>query len=369
MWLQHLVLRNFRNYEQAQVSFDPFVNVIYGENGQGKTNLLEAIHLISTGRSFRTKRLSDLIREGASYFYLEAHFHKDGISQSLKVYYDEQSRKVQLNNTVYSHLTSLLGTLPHVLLSPEDHALMSGSPADRRKFIDLHIAQSDPLYVYHLSRYFRALKQRNYLLKSRAEGTLSAWEAAMAPSAAYLIEKRKEAILHLSSPINQWMKDLSQDKDTLSAHYACSCPMKSRAESLSAHLLEQWEKARKREIYLGSTSLGPHRDDLTITISDKDAKNFSSEGQKRCGSAALRFAQWEQLSQWIEAKPLLGIDDFGIQLDPERQRLLQGKLASFGQVFLTTPSALVIEPAHSLWVGTLRSTSSFLKKPVREETL
>ena len=359
MWLQHLILRNFRNYEQAQASFGPFVNVIYGDNGQGKTNLLEAIHLVSTGRSFRTKRLSDLIRKGANYFYLEAHFVKDGISQSIKVFYNEQSRKVQCNNTVYNHFTSLLGALPSVLLSPEDHALMSGSPADRRKFIDLHIAQSDPLYVYHLSRYFRALKQRNHLLKSRSESTLGAWEAAMAPSAAYVIKKRKEAIFDLSSPINQWMESLSLGKDSLSTQYDSNCPSREASgDNLSEFLLGQWEKNRKREIHLGSTLLGPHRDDLSMTISEKDAKNFSSEGQKRCGSAALRFAQWEQLFQWIETKPLLSIDDFGIQLDPERQKLLQRKLPGFGQVFLTTPVALLIDSSSPLHVCEGRLTVS-----------
>lgn len=351
-WLQHLVLRNFRNYEQVQASFCPSVNLIYGDNGQGKTNLLEAIYLISTGRSFRTKRLSDLIRTGASYFYVEAHFSKDGISQCIKIFYDEQSRKVQYNNTVHNNFTSLLGTLPGVLLSPEDHALMSGSPTDRRKFIDLHIAQIDPLYVYHLGRYFRAMKQRNHLLKSRSETTLAAWEMAMAPSAAYLIEKRKEAILQLSSPIGQWMEHLSHGKDSLSAKYECSFSLRDlQGGNLVEFLLAQWKKNRAKEIHLGSTLFGPHRDDLEIAISEKDAKNFSSEGQKRCGSSALRFAQWEQFHQLIGSKPLLGIDDFGIQLDPERQKLLQQKLPEFGQVFLTTPVLLQIDTARALSVN------------------
>lgn len=349
MWLQHLILRNFRNYEQVQVSFCPSVNIIYGDNGQGKTNLLEAIYLISTGRSFRTKRLSELIRTGANYFYVEAHFFKNGISQFIKIFYDEQSRKVQTNNTVHNNLTSLLGTLPGILLSPEDHALMSGSPADRRKFIDLHIAQIDPLYVYHLGRYFRAMKQRNYLLKSHSETTLAAWEMAMAPSAAYLIEKRKEALKLLDSPIGHWMKQLSLGKDSLTAQYDCSFSLRNlQSNELIGYLLAQWKKNRSKEMHLGSTLLGPHRDDLSIAISEKDAKDFSSEGQKRCGACALRFAQWEQCHALIGSKPLLGIDDFGIQLDPERQKLLQQKLLDFGQVFLTASVLLQIDNARAL---------------------
>ncbi len=344
MQLQHLILRNFRNYEQAQATFSPSVNIVYGDNGQGKTNLLEAIYLISTGRSFRTRRLGDLIRAGAEYFYVEAHFIKDGTPQSLKVYYDEKTRRVQYNNTVHTNLTSLLGILPGVLLSPDDHSLISGSPTERRRFMDLHIAQMDPLYVYHLARYFRAMKQRNHLLRSRSDASLSAWEQAMAPSAAYIIEKRKASLSSLHEHLCQWMDHLSLGKDSLKTTYACSLNLReSQDTDLPGILLAQWQKSRPREMHLGSTLMGPHRDDLEIHISEKDAKNFSSEGQKRCGSTALRFAEWQRFYELIGAKPLLGIDDFGIQLDPERQKILHQKLTGFGQVFLTTPKGLSID--------------------------
>ena len=288
--------------------------------------------------------MSDLVKAGAAYFYLEAHFTKDGISQCLKIFYDDQSRKVQYNNTVHTHFTAVLGILPGTLLSPEDHGLISGSPSERRRFIDMHIAQVDPLYVYHLARYFRAMKQRNHLLKSRSETTLAAWEQAMAPSAAYIIDKRREAISKLLPPISQWMDNLSLGKDSLHAEYDCSLSLReTEHKDLTGVLLSQWEKSRSKEMHFGSTLLGPHRDDLNITISEKDAKNFSSEGQKRCASAALRFAQWEQFHELIGDKPLLSIDDFGIQLDPERQKLLQDKLQNFGQVFLTTPALLAMD--------------------------
>jgi len=349
MWLQHIALRNFRNYDQVQASFCPSVNMIHGDNGQGKTNLLEAIYLVSTGRSFRTKRLADLIRIGSNYFYVEAHFSKDGISQCIKIFYSEHSKKVQCNNTIYHHFTALLGILPATLLSPEDYALTSGCPMDRRKFIDLHIAQIDPLYVYHLTRYFRAMKQRNHLLKRKNENTLAAWEAAMAPSAAYLIQKRKQILLQLGAPINRWMNDLSLGKDSLTAKYQCSFSLIDLEDNdLIRFLLNQWKKSRVKEMQFGSTLIGPHRDDVDIQISEQDTKPFSSEGQKRCGSAALRFAQWEQLQTSIGSNPLLGIDDFGIQLDPQRQRLLQKKLPEFGQVFLTTPIHFPMDSIHTI---------------------
>ena len=242
MFLKRLLLRNFRNYAQAEVVFSPSVNLIQGDNGQGKTNLLEAIHLVSTGRSFRANSLSDLIRFGESFFYLEAEFQKEGVSQSLKIYYDENTRKVQYNQTVYPTLTSLLGILPSVLLSPDDLSLVSGNPAERRRFLDLHIAQTDPLYVHNLGRYFKAMKQRNHLLRSKSEAAIQAWEQMMAQSASYLVQKRKQAALSLKIPSSQWMEILSRRQDAIDIHYQSSLSFPQK----SATLLCIFSKSGKR---------------------------------------------------------------------------------------------------------------------------
>jgi DNA replication and repair protein RecF len=354
MHLTHLVLRNFRNYAHAEVSFSPKVNLILGNNGQGKTNLLEAIYLISTGRSFRTRKLSELIRKGESQFTLEAEFYAQGVTQNLTITYAEQTRKVQHNHTVYSQFTSLLGILPGVLLAPEDHQLVSGSPAERRRFLDIHIAQIDPQYLHHLARYFRAMKQRNQLLKERSESTLSAWEEMMAHSGSYLIERRESAIHALRAPLIEWMDLLSLGKDKLAVTYDPSAA-KLEGDPIS-HLKEQWFKARPREMQFGSTLIGPHRDDLQFHISDQDAKHYSSEGQKRCTAASLRIAEWQQFKEKLDSPPLMGIDDFGIQLDAERQKILQQQLGGLSQVFLTSPQALPLETSfHTIHVnrGTL----------------
>ena len=152
-----LYLRNFRNYEEAEVHFSQQVNFIHGDNAQGKTNLLDAIYLLSTGKSFRTVHLSELIREGASFFYLQAHFIKDTITQTVTLSFDGLTRKMEYNNTCYNHFTNLLGLLPTVLLAPEDMELITAGPGIRRRFLDIHIGQLDPLYIYHLGRYAKAL--------------------------------------------------------------------------------------------------------------------------------------------------------------------------------------------------------------------
>jgi DNA replication and repair protein RecF len=340
MFLKRLLLRNFRNYKQAETVFSPSVNLIQGENGQGKTNLLEAIHLVSTGRSFRAHSLSDLISFGQSFFYLEAEFYKEGVTQSLKVYYDEQTRKVQYNETVYATLNSLLGILPSVLLSPDDLSLVSGNPAERRRFLDLHIAQTDPLYVHHLGRYFKAMKQRNHLLRSKTESSIQAWEQMMAHSASYLVQKRKKAAAALRDPCSRWMGILSQKKDSIEVGYQSSLPPLPLHCDAVEHFQQVWQKMRPKEMHIGATLVGPHRDDLSIHLSEKSAKVFSSEGQKRSCISSLRFAEWEQMSEILGYPPILGIDDFGIQLDQGRRMQLKGHLSQFSQVFLTSPVQL-----------------------------
>jgi DNA replication and repair protein RecF len=340
MFLKRLLLRNFRNYKHTEAVFSPSINLIQGGNGQGKTNLLEAIHLVSTGRSFRTHSLTDLISFGQSFFYLEAEFYKEGMTQNLKIYYDENARKVQYNGSIYTTLNCLLGILPSVFLSPDDLALVRGNPAERRRFLDLHIAQTDPLYVHHLGRYFKAMKQRNYLLRLKSDSAIQAWEQMMAQSASYLVQKRKAAVSTLKVPSSQWMKILSRGQDLIDMSYQSSLSSPQDNHDAALHFQQTWHKMRPKEMHIGTTLVGPHRDDLLIHLAEKSAKVFSSEGQKRSCISSLRFAEWEQMSEILGYRPILGIDDFGIQLDKERQIQLKSHLSKFNQVFLTSPVQL-----------------------------
>lgn len=314
--------------------FAPGINVIQGANGQGKTNLLEAIYLLSTGRSFRTAFLNDLIRHDTPGFFIEAEFERDGIEQILRISFDGQTRKVQHNATNYSNFANLLGLLPSVLFAPHDVNLISGAPADRRRFINLHIAQSDPLYVHHLLRFGKALKQRNCLLKAGSKQGIDIWEAEMALSALVLVQKRKHAVESLHSKLTPLAKALSLDADSFELNYH---------PSIATDFVNQWASHRGKELILGATQRGPHRDDLNIILSGKNAKSYSSEGQKHSCLAALRFAEWEALQERFDDKPLLGIDDFGVHLDAGRFATLTDRLGSFGQVFLTTPQGANIQ--------------------------
>ena len=332
--LKKLYLQNFRNYTEAEIVFSPGVNWFTGKNAQGKTNLLEAIYLLSCGRSFRTSQLSQLIQTGARYFYIEAAFEKDGVHQSLKLTFDGESRKAQINATSYPHFTPLIGLLPMVLYAPEDVALVGGAPSHRRKFLDLHLAQVDPLYLHHLARFHRSLKQRNELLKKRSEETIEPWEEMMAQSAFYLMNKRETLVVSLEDPLKEMLLAISSGCDELKLEYQPSLPYSSPAE-----LAQALRKNRRKELHVGATLYGPHRDDVFFSINGLGAKAYASIGQKHSILAALRLCSWDHLKEQTGEIPFFGIDDFGAHLDRQRQHNFEDKLQSLGQIFLTSPSA------------------------------
>lgn len=331
MILKSLFLRNFRSYEEKEFSFSPGLNLFIGQNGIGKTNLLEAILFLSTGRSFRTPHLTDLIRHGETFFYIEAELVEEKtIHHRLLITFDGIAKKLTYNNTQYGSFTPLLGLLPSVLYAPSDSELIT-SPTSRRRFLNLPLVQADPLYVHHLSRYTRALKQRNALLKSKDPQGIEPFEQELAHSAAFLIAKRAAWIASLS--VSSYLAKLTHEKESASAFYhPSSDPATYRA------LLE---KNRRRELLFGSTLAGPHRDDVALEINGRSAKLYASEGQKKTLIAALRLAEWELLSQSKRAPALLAIDDLGLHLDPVRQEHLEALLPTFGQVFVTSPRPLL----------------------------
>ncbi len=332
MEVSRLILRNFRCYEEVEVPFTKGINLIHGKNGAGKTSLLEALYLLSTGRSFLTSHLSDLIRKDQPHFYIEAYFVRDDVEQMLSIGFDGKNRRIHYNNTLFQNLSHVLGILPSVLYSPKDSTLISGTPQERRRFLNIQLAQTDPLYVHHLMRYHKAMKHRNALLKVKSEAAIESWEQMMGESAYYLMHKRSKLIELLRPNVEAFAKDLSQEEDEFDLRYEPSISLK-KVDQIDKLLAKQ----RPKELIIGSTMIGPHRDDMHITYKKREAKTFASEGQKRTCIAALKIAEWEILKEQTETTPLFAIDDFGVHLDPKRTEVLQEKLVSLGQVLLTSP--------------------------------
>ncbi|MES2199054.1 MAG: DNA replication/repair protein RecF [Chlamydiota bacterium] len=338
MFLHKLTLSSFRSYKTADALFTQGINYIEGMNGSGKSNLLEALHLISTGKSFRTSRLQELIRHTQEKFILEALFYKEGIDHKLTLFFSKEGRKILYNETSYSSFIPLLGLIPSIFSSPEDITIITGGPAERRRFLDLHIAQADPNYIYHLGRYQRALKQRNFLLKTQTKG-FAPWEELMATSACYITEKRVQTLFDLQKASQKFLLHLSEQKEPLQIEYRSSLHGPKKELTLTpGFYIEKWAELRSKELIYKTTLIGPHRDDILFSIQGQDVKSFCSEGQKRCALAALRLAEWETLKNRLGITPLFGVDDFGVHLDEKRTFLLDELLQDMGQVFLTAPT-------------------------------
>lgn len=342
MHLRSLYLQGFRNYQEACFEFVPGLNLLAGPNGQGKTNVLEAIHYLMVGRSFRPCHLKDFIHREKDHLYVEALFCKYGIDQKLSLYMQGKERRICYNHTLLSTLSHLFGLIQGVIMTPDDAQLIKGSPPLRRQFLDLQLAQADPLYIHHLIRYTRAMRQRNQLLKEKRKSTLESWEHEMASSASYLVLQRRNKLQALQVCCERFYAILSGEQESLRLTYcskAADC--KDEEETKQFHL-QHYKKNREREMLLGFTLVGPHKDDILIELGGQDIRYFASEGQQRSCIAALRLGEWEHLKQTTEELPLLMIDDVGISLDEKRRQRLLEQLLSLGQVFLTaTDPALV----------------------------
>lgn len=342
-----LALRHFRNFAEEYVEFSPGLNLFLGDNAQGKTNLLEAISLIATGRSFRTLDLSECIMAGKEYFSLEAIYRKEGIKQQIKLYLDQGQKRLVHNATSYHNFTPLLGNLPCIVVLPEDIQLVMGGPSHRRKLLDFHLSQKDPLYLHFFLRYQKALKQRNAALKARAVELLPALEILLAQAGNYLREKRAVMLTELAVFLKKHLGELSSQRDEFSLEYAPSTPLE---------LTEALEKSRKKDLILGVTSLGPHRDEVLFIVNGQSAADFCSEGQKRSLVTALKLAEFDLLGRDIGSTPLFCIDDFNIHLDAKRQALLSSKIGELQQAFLTSPHSLLAGSSKVIAVAEGRLT-------------
>ncbi len=336
MYIRSLYLQNFRNYGEANVEFSPEINLICGPNALGKTTLLEAIHYFMLGRSFRTNRATDLIHHGKESFLLHTQFAKHNIDQRLHISFETGERKIIYNSTQLNHVSGLLGVIQGVVITPDDINLIKGAPVLRRQYLDIQIAQLDPVYVHHLTRYNRALRHRNHLLKTKQMITMDGWEHEMAQSAAYIVFQRQRAVLDLQKSCLDYYAILAGEDEILSLSYKSSVSESKTLQELKEAHLNYFHKQRERELRIGFTVGGPHKDDLFISIGDKEVRHFASVGQQHSCVAAMHLAEWQRLKDMSGETPILMVDDIGISLDESRKKRLLSLLSGMGQVFLTT---------------------------------
>ena len=331
MHLAHLRLRDFRNYARLDADFAPGFHLLLGDNAQGKTNILEAIYLMATLRSFRGVGSAQMIRHGQKGYFVGGKVVGQGESE-IKMYWSARERNLSLDNRPVKKLGDYLGALRTVVFCTEDLQLIKGTGRTRRRFLDLLLSQTQPGYLALRQRYLHAVRSRNALLKQSAPDPrlLDSFSRELVTLGEEIIRHRRELIPKLSPLARLAYRQISNDAEELCIAYE---------PSVKADFAVELAQARERERRFRSTLIGPHRDDLQLLLNEKSAGLFGSEGQKRTLAIALKMAQAEYLTGVHGRAPVLLIDDVMGELDVKRRSgllpLLERARETSGQVFMT----------------------------------
>lgn len=331
MYLVGLRLRDFRNYARLDVVFGPGLHLLLGDNAQGKTNILEAIYLMATLRSFRGVGGAQMIRHGQKGYFVGGKIVGQG-EHEIKMYWSARERTLSLDGRPMRKVTDYLGVLRTVVFCTEDLQLIKGTGRTRRRFLDLLLSQTHPTYLPLLQRYAQALRSRNAILKRHVvdEAMLDSFSNELVKLGDEVIRMRRELVPRLSPLARLAYRRISHEAEELRLEYQ---------PSVKKDFAVELAQFRQRERTYRTTLLGPHRDDLQLLLNDHPAAAFGSEGQKRTLAVALKMAQAEYLTGIHGSPPVLLIDDVMGELDLKRRSgflpLLDGARQSSGQVFMT----------------------------------
>jgi DNA replication and repair protein RecF len=347
--LINLKLINFRNIEQADIHFSKNINILYGGNGQGKTSILEAIYFLGITKSFRIGDEKAVVKTGQDYFDVSGNFKKktDQIFTIRVFFSGTDGKHVFYNKEKIKTFSSIIGTVPIVLLSLEDLDLTYGSPSARRKFIDILISQIDPNYLQSLKQFKKVVLNRNKVLSLISDGkadlaSLRPWDQQFIQYGSYLLQKRKIIIEELSSYINKYYQGISGTSDVVEIRYQTSVPYENETDiqEIRSRIQQKLEETRQRDLAYGSTSTGPHRDDLLFFKNKQPLKIFGSQGENKTFLIGLKFAEAFLIEEHLKENPLLLLDDIFSELDRFRiEKVLQNIQAEQRQTFITTTEA------------------------------
>lgn len=336
MYLKHLALVNFKNCESVTISLNKRVNCFLGDNGEGKTNILDAIHYLSFCKSYFNPVDSQNIKHNEPFFVIQGEFEKD--NQLVEVYCGQkkgEKKSFKKNKKEYARLSDHIGLFPLVMISPSDSDLINDGSDVRRKFLDTIISQYDKIYLERLIQYNKALVQRNVLLKRFAESgsfsydQLEVWDMQLVDSGEYIFKSRTRFIESLIPLFNQYYGFISEAKETVSINYYSDLQEKSFSEKLKETLT-----ADRAARY---TTAGIHKDDMEFSIGDFAVKKFGSQGQQKSFLIALKLAQYYFMQQQTGVSPVLLLDDIFDKLDDRRITKLMEKVTAkdFGQIFIS----------------------------------
>lgn len=333
MKINSLSLRNFRNYESLDISFNPSRNIIVGENAQGKTNLVESVYMCSFARSFRTSNSTDLVMFGKDMCLISADIESSSFDRKIGISVTRQGKKmIKKDGKPVSRTAELLNNLVVVIFSPEDLRIIKDSPDKRRNFINKEISQLRPRYFECLKNYNDALKQKNALLKNDVimDEMLDIYDSQLAYNGYELVKYRRNFVDKLSACSSELQSRISQGRETLEITYSESC----RADS-AEQMMAEFAALREKDRMYRSASIGPHRDDLEFFINGKDARKFGSQGQQRTIALCMKLAEVRIARDVLMENPVLILDDVLSELDIERQKFLLKEIDDV-QLFITS---------------------------------
>ncbi len=334
MYIKDISLSCFRNIENAHIELKNGINIFYGPNANGKTNFLESVYICSTGRSHRTKNDKELINFNSDEAHVKVFIQNENITQRIDAHITRGNKKgIAVNGIPLKKSSELFGTLYTVIFSPEDLQLIKDAPSQRRRFIDIELCQLSKVYCYNLQQYMKALKQRNNLLKEiqkepSLKETLFAWDSQIVQYGKSIINQRKKFVKDLSFKSYIRHKQISSNEEQLSIEYNPSSDENSFEEKLFNSL--------NRDILSGSTSVGPHRDDISFYINGNDVRVYGSQGQQRTAAVCAKLAEIDIIKENSGVSPVLLLDDVLSELDKERQHMLMDCINSVQTIITCT---------------------------------
>ena len=336
MYIKKLKLENFRNYEKQEIEFDKNVNIIYGDNAQGKTNIIESIFVCSLGKSFRTNKDKELINKDKEYSRVEMISFKE--DREVKINFEIYNKKsFSVNGIKVKKTSDVLGKNYVVLFTPEDINILRNEPSKRRRFLNIIISQLRPMYVHLLNQYNKTIEQRNIYLKQikyerKDVKNLDIWDEQIAKLGIKIYNYRKEFIEKINEKIIDIHFKITEDNEKINIKYITN---------IGENYLENLKKNRKKDIEKGYTSIGIHRDDLEIFINENDVSVYGSQGQKRTTIISLKLAEANVIYDEIGQRPIILLDDFMSELDKKR---IQGLFENIkdNQVIITCTDSFKI---------------------------
>ena len=341
LYLKDIKLTDFRNYKEQVISFDEGFNFLVGNNAEGKTNLVEAIYMLSAGRSFRTSMDSELVRWGSSNLYIKGTIVTGEGEKAIEIAVGGNNRKIKVNGVLLGKRGDLFGKFISVIFSPEELKLVKEGPSYRRKFMDQGVTQIKPSYYYLLINYKKVLFQRNSLLRDWLSGkadadVLTVWDRQLAGYGTRMVFERQRFVRTLSVLAKHVHSKITNGEEDLDIKYQSCVDIKedTSPEEIRQQFAQNLESARARDIKTGVTNFGPHREDLVVLINGVDARKFGSQGQQRTAALSMKLSEIELLKSETGECPVLLLDDVMSELDPSRQQYILENLSGV-QTFIT----------------------------------